>query len=1005
VFYPKKNQPLYRELFQNPTAEYRGVPFWAWNGDLNKEELLRQLEVMKEMGMGGAQMHVRVGLEVPYLSEDFLDRVRSCVEKCRAEGMHAWLYDEDRWPSGTAGGLVTREETYRARTLLLTPEKRALPLIACFDVALNDDGTLRSYQAVNEGDVPAGKSWYAYLCVEAPSNWYNGQTYVNALDPAAIQKFLSVTHETYRKAVGKDFGGVIPAIFTDEPQLSLKKPLPSAFSEGEASIPWTEDLPQTYAAACGLDLVAHLPELFWDLPGGQPSAARYYYHDHVCQRFAEAYFDQYGAWCSRHGLLMTGHAVAEASLFGQTRYQGEVMRLYRSFHLPGIDMLRGNREFVTAKQAQSAVRQYGRWGMLSELYGVTGWDYDFRGHKFQGDWQAALGVTLRAHHLFWYTMKGEGKRDYPASLGYQSPWWREYHWVEDHFSRLSTVLTRGAPVVKVGVIHPIESYWLAFGPDAETLLRRRELDERCSKLTEWLLNGLIDFDFISESLLPELCPGGASPLTLGKMQYTTILVPGCQTLRKTTLDRLEAFADAGGRLIFLGAPPKYCQALPSERGQKLWQRSCHIEFSKAQLLEELLPERLVDVRYPGGRPVETLLHQLRCDGKDLWAFFAHSQEQTDKDAASFDDLTFMVRGEYYAEEFDTQTGETIPVATQRVDGKTVFQKRLYGYDSLLIRLTPDPVGEPPAAVCEKGEPLPVPALVDYTLDEPNALLLDKACFALDDEAYAPEQELLLADRELRRRLNWPIHSADMIQPWAKEEEGPSHRLRLRFSFESQVETSVQLALEDAPLARIRLNGNAVTAEPQGWFVDKSIGIVHLGLAKTGTNTVEVELPFSRRSYVEWCWLLGDFGVSAQGEHRVLVEKPVRLGFDDITRQFLPYYTGNVTWHIPVKAKKGELLISVPHYAGAAVKVSCGKADRVVIYPPYCCRIPVSEGEQTVHITLLGNRFNAFGHLHCASLRETWVSEKVWRYPNWTDSYRLRPLGILSAPQILQLSEP
>lgn len=183
MFYPKKNQPLDRELFQNPTAEYRGVPFWAWNGDLNKEELLRQLEIMKEMGMGGAQMHVRVGLEVPYLSEDFLDRVRSCVEKCRAEGMHAWLYDEDRWPSGAAGGLVTREETYRARTLLLTPEKRTLPLVACYDVSLNEDGTLRSYQAVNEGNVPAGKRWYAYLCVEAPSNWYNGQTYVNALDP------------------------------------------------------------------------------------------------------------------------------------------------------------------------------------------------------------------------------------------------------------------------------------------------------------------------------------------------------------------------------------------------------------------------------------------------------------------------------------------------------------------------------------------------------------------------------------------------------------------------------------------------------------------------------------------------------------------------------------------------------------------------------------------------------------------------------------------------------
>lgn len=53
-------------------------------------------------------------------------------------------------------------------------------------------------------------------------------------------------------------------------------------------------------------------------------------------------------------------------------------------------MLYDSRELNTAKQAQSAVHQYGREGMLSELYGVTGWEFDFRGHKLAGDWQAAL---------------------------------------------------------------------------------------------------------------------------------------------------------------------------------------------------------------------------------------------------------------------------------------------------------------------------------------------------------------------------------------------------------------------------------------------------------------------------------------------------------------------------------------------------------------------------------------------------------------------------------------
>jgi len=79
----------------------------------------------------------------------------------------------------------------------------------------------------------------------------------------------------------------------------------------------------------------------------------------------------------------------EATLEMQTRSLGEAMRSYRSFQLPGIDMLLDGREYTTAKQAQSAVHQYGREGVLSELYGVTNWDFDFRGHKLQGDWQAA----------------------------------------------------------------------------------------------------------------------------------------------------------------------------------------------------------------------------------------------------------------------------------------------------------------------------------------------------------------------------------------------------------------------------------------------------------------------------------------------------------------------------------------------------------------------------------------------------------------------------------------
>ena len=52
MLYPKNSEKkLSRELFEKPTSEYRGAPFWSWNSDLPEEELLWQLEMLKKMGM------------------------------------------------------------------------------------------------------------------------------------------------------------------------------------------------------------------------------------------------------------------------------------------------------------------------------------------------------------------------------------------------------------------------------------------------------------------------------------------------------------------------------------------------------------------------------------------------------------------------------------------------------------------------------------------------------------------------------------------------------------------------------------------------------------------------------------------------------------------------------------------------------------------------------------------------------------------------------------------
>ena len=1031
----KKNREktLSPELFREPTSEYRGTPFWAWNCRLEKDELLRQLDVMKEMGFGGAHMHVRTGLDTPYLSDEFFEMIGACIDKSEKEGMLAWLYDEDRWPSGAAGGIVTKDEAYRQRTLLFTKtpyqegesgevltDSSALAtrtgngkLLARYAVRLNDRGELASYRRLAESDPdepnPGEEIRYAYLETPRENPWFNNETYLNTLDPKAVARFIEVTHESYRRRFQKSFGNVVPAIFTDEPQFTRKNVLPYAKSDHDVTLPFSDDLEETFSAAYGVSLLDHLPELIWEKPDGV-SRIRYLYHDHVAERFSSAFADQIGAWCERNGLMLTGHMMQEPTLKSQTGSLGEAMRSYRAFQLPGIDMLLARHEFTTAKQAQSAVHQYGREGMISELYGVTGWDYDFRGHKLHGDWQAALGVTVRVPHLAWVSMKGEAKRDYPASINYQSPWYKEYRAVEDHFARVATALTRGKPLVRVGVIHPVESYWLHWGPAEQTDAIREKLEKRFSSLVDWLLFGTVDFDFISESLLPSLCPTADAPLPVGEMRYDAVIVPGCETLRSTTLERLEAFQKKGGRLLFLGEAPLYENALPSLRGRELWEKSEVVPFEKSDLLAALESVREIEVRDASGSLSSRLISQLRQDGDCRWLFLSQGRDPYNKDVATRADVTVTVNGRFRPTLYDTATGDVSPLSYTLVGNKTVFTRRFYDCDSLLVKLTPADAADQGQTIApapaRPASVISLPDVVPYTLAEQNALVLDYAEYALDRGEFRPKTEILRIDTLLRRELGWLKGDrwdalGSTAQPWVLPPEVPTHIVTLRYTVLSDVDLpAATLALEDADVATIEWNGAPVDRKPEGFYVDRCIQCVALPAVKRGVNTLVVTLPYAKRTSLERTYLLGEFGVEVNGQETRLIEKRALVGFDDITRIGFPFFSGAFRYEIPFASNGGELSLVVPHYRGALVTVALdGAPVGRVIYPPYRLALGApAAGKHTLTLSLFVSRQNGFGPLHNADEFHR-DSPPAWRSGDdkWTDSYRLTREGILTKP--------
>jgi hypothetical protein len=1002
------------------------------------------------MGLGGFVMHARSGLATPYLGTEFMDVVRDCVDLAEQEGLRAWLYDEDRWPSGFAGGMATVDPRARAKQLLWTrfPYGVEPPagdagafgqragkgaLLARYHVGLRD-GVLADYRRMSPGEAePAGGVvWYAYLETMQPAPWYNNQAYADTLSHAAVECFVELTHERYAAVVGGRFGSTVPAIFTDEPQVIHKQSLAHAGEPRDVILPWTDDLLASYRAAYGDDLADRLPELFWQLPAGQASTARYRYHDHLCERFASAFVDTVGTWCRRHGLLLTGHLMHESTLGGQTAALGEVMRCYRGFDLPGIDMLCDWHEYTTAKQAQSVARQYARPGVLSELYGVTNWDFDFAGHKAQGDWQAALGVTARVHHLAWVSMAGEAKRDYPASIGEQSPWWPEYHLVEDHFARLNTVLTRGRPLVRVGVVHPIESYWLCAGPLDQTAVERDERERAFADLARWLLFGLVDFDFIAESLLPELCPlepATSSPahptrsepaLRVGAMCYDAVIVPGLRTIRTTTLERLERFRNAGGTLIFAGEVPTLVDAAPSGRATALAARCRRLPLARGPLLGALAPLREVAAWLPDGRPADVLLHHARADGDRRYVFLCNTDKHTPRPG-----IRIALDGSWKVTLLDTLTGAVGRLPARAENGRTWIEWDFPAHGSLLVELSPwndaeslIPLNGAFAAERLSSLPMIVTAMhgsdsaavladpVPITLAEPNVLLLDQAAYRLNDEEWQPADEILRIDTRLRRRLGFPLRTQESAQPWAQAAgPAPVDTVSLRFALRSDVGVAgALLALEDAGAAEVRLDDQVVPRDVTGWWVDQSIQTIWLPPLPVGVHELVITRPFGASTALEWCYLLGDFGVEVRGRHSRIVAPPHELAFGDWTRQGLPFYGGNVTYHCTIEGDGGPLALRVPKFKAPVLSVAMdGRRAGTIAFAPFQLDLgALAPGTHTLAITAYGNRVNTFGALHNANERTTWYGPPAWRTTgdDWAYEYQLRPMGILAAPQLV-----
>ena len=996
------------EDFQNPPKEYREVPFWSWNDRLETGELIRQIGEMDKQGWGGFFMHSRKGLVTPYLSGEWMKRIQECIEEAKRRGMGAWLYDEDKWPSGFCGGKIPKlGSEYRQKALLMREDELELPedevqLLRAY--AASKQGT-KSYTNITCIDADTAGQWkkngytilYFYKWTQPIGpNRFNNTAWVDLLNPKVTDAFLESTHEVYKRYVGSEFGNTVPGIFTDEGTILYWAYAP------KTALPWSEHFESYFMEDNGYDITEKLPYLFINLDGFEK--IRYDYWKVVTRCFVENYVKRIYEWCEENNLKYTGHFMAEDYFEFTMQYIGSLMPAYEYMHIPGADHLNRNiNDVMTVKQVTSVAHQLGKKRALCEMFGCSGQNFSFEHHKWIADWNLVHGINFINPHLSLYSMRGERKRDYPPNLFYQQPWWEHNKKIADYCSRLSYILSSGKRVTDILVIHSIESAWCCYNPTdvivaeegqfdtPDTWIEYKpsrkfkvnELSYKFDELINTLLNLHYDYDLGDEAIIAKHGKANGKLFKVGQVEYSIVVVPPSITLRRSTAVMLQDFVNSGGILVFIDGMPGLIDGSPDYSGilEAIAGKAFVLPLEASAIKEFLVRCAASRVSIEGEGNEAVWYHLRKVDNKTV-AFFANTDKERERT------VTIGIGAEGYVEQWDPFKGCAFDIPFEH-DGKMVRITYMFPPAGSLLVVIDGEREAKPFKVRQKS-------IIDcYELDcvwdinplNINSITLDYCTCNLDNSVTAGLM---------------PVHRAyDAVMSSRKD-----FVLSYFFDNVNWDGSGGMLAVESPECFKITLNGIPVDQRfGDGYWVDKSFKTAPIGdLVKSGTNIVELRAKWHENIEVESIYILGDFEVENQSNRRFkLIEPGKKAVSGNLVYKGYPFFTGKMSfsqkWSLEEK-DEAQYFLEVEQQGSVVVEAGInGCMAEVGIVRPYVWDITpyITEGENIIEITITTSLHNLLGPHHSTKGEITACAPASFRdEKNWTDDYYFVELGLRKA---------
>jgi hypothetical protein len=901
-----------KALFASPTREYATAPLWVWNDNLTDEQITGTLRDLAAQKVKQVFVHPRPGLMTPYLSAEWFRLWKLALAEAEKLDMNVWIYDENSYPSGFAGGFVPDAMPESRGRGLVFKEAAEAPADALAVYSITNDGCENVTAKARAGGLPKGKYLAATVVRAKDSPWHGGKSYVDLLYPGVTEKFLEITLGAYKREVGDQFGKRVPGIFTDEPNI-----------RPAGGLPWTDDLPQQFEKRWGYSLLDHLPAL--SKPIGDWKKVRHDYYRLLLELFVERWGKPYYEACEKAGIAFTGHywehewpnCVGVPDNMAMSAWQ----------QAPGIDTLMNQyKEDVHAqfgnvravREVASLANQLGRKRIVCEAYGAGGWDLRFEDMKRIADWLLVLGVNLIDEHLSYVTIRGARKRDHPQSFSYHEPWWGAYHVRAEYNTRLCAALTQGEQVNPILVLEPTPTAWMLQGTP-----ELKPLGDGFQKLLLELEKAQVEYDLGCEETMALHGSASGGSLTVGRRSYRTVVVPPMtETVYGKTMDQLETLVKGGGTVLCCGDPPARVDGRPSDRGAALakaagWKRV------EAEAVPGLLAGAAGDgfaIRRAADDKGILFHHRRRlADGELLFLVNTSITEP------STGTLVSSMKG---VEHWDPYTGKIDAQAFKPTAAGVEMAFELPPCGSRLVFLSREKRNPAPSAANRVTVIQPEGGPGIDLCQSSNVLVLDFVDIEAGGEAkkgvyfYAANQFAFKKNGMERNPWDSAVQFKDQLVTKTFP-PGSGFTASYRFSIAEKVPTGLQAVVERPALYAIELNGKPVAPTPEASWLDKAFGVLDLEkAAQVGENVLTLKAsPFTIDHEIEPVFIRGSFQLQA-AESGFTIRPGAKLELGPWGPQGYPFYGHGIYYQEVFKIEKpaGRYRLAVTDWYGSTALV-------------------------------------------------------------------------------------